>query len=106
MLTDFNLLVSSSRGEEQDANSELQYLLTEIGDKHAITNHTIVSGLTVAKTDLDPTHVIENLRQLLKVSPWKFRYVLKVKPVRRVVPCTIDQIVGAVAGQLNEIRDG
>src|SRR5262252_8327819 len=106
MLTDFNLLISSSRGEEQDANSELQYLLTEIGDKDATTNYTLVSGLTVARTVLEPTLVIENLRRLLRSSPWKFRYVLKVKPVRRVVPCSIDSIIGALVGQLDEIREG
>src|SRR5215831_16262387 len=106
MLTDFNLLISSSRGEEGDANSELQYLLTEIGDKNATTNFTLVSGLTVARTALEPTFVIEDLRRLLRTSPWKFRYVLKVKPIRKVVPCTIDAITGALVRQVEDIREG
>ncbi len=106
MLEDFNLLISSSRGEENDANSELRYLLRELGDKHARTNFTPVSGLTVAKTDLEPVSVIRGMRTLLHASPWKFRYVLKVKPIRDVVPCSIEEITSAVVGQLAVFKEG
>ncbi len=106
LLADFNLLISSSRGEENDANSELRYLLRELGDMHARTNYTPVSGLTVAKTDLEPVQLIGSLRSMLRVSPWKFRYVLKVKPVRNVVPCSIEEITAAVVGQLAMVREG
>jgi tRNA acetyltransferase TAN1 len=106
MLEDFNLLISSSRGEEGDANSELRYLLRELGDKNARTNYTPVSGLTVAKTGLEPVSVIRNMRSLLRASPWKFRYVLKVKPVRNVVPCSIEEITSAVVKQLAMVEEG
>ena len=102
---DFNLLVSSSRGEERDANSELQYLLRELGDKNARTDYTIVSGLTVAKTSLEPTRVVNDLRTSLRDCRWKFRYVLKVKPVRAVVACNISEIVAAAAQQVSRIRE-
>ncbi len=104
-LKDFNLLVSSSRGGESDANSELQYLLRELGDKNARTDYTIVSGLTVAKTALEPTRVVNDLRTSLRDCPWKFRYVLKVKPVRAVVACNISEIVAAAAQQVSRIRE-
>jgi tRNA acetyltransferase TAN1 len=104
-LKDFNLLVSSSRGEESDANSELQYLLGELGDKNARTDYTIVSGLTVARTVLEPTRVVNDLRSSLRDCPWKFRYVLKVKPVRAVVACNISEIVAAAARQVSRIRE-
>jgi tRNA acetyltransferase TAN1 len=81
-------------------------LLRELGDEQVLTNHTLVSGLTVAKTSLEPVLVIEKLRSLLYASPWKFRYVRKVKPVRRVVPCTIDQITDAVVRQLAMVKEG
>jgi len=103
---DFNLLVSSCRGEEHEANSELEYLLRELGDKTARTGYTLVGGLTVAKTALEPTRVVDELRDSVREYPWKFRYVLKVKPVRDVVSCNIDNIVSAVVGQLSMIRSG
>src|SRR5262245_11714099 len=92
LLDDFNLLVSSARGNERDANSELWYLIAELGDPSAETGYTPVSGLTVAKTRLDPLRVIQNLRSILRERPWEFRYVLKVKPVQKVVPTEIESI--------------
>ena len=106
MLSDFNLLVSSARGNEQEANSELWYLIAELGDQSAETSYTPVSGLTVAKTSLDPLRVIEKLRSILKEKPWEFRYVLKVKPVQTVVRTEIEAIGSAVSEKSRAIREG
>ncbi len=106
MLIDFNLLVSSARGNEREANSELWYLVAELGDRSAETSYTPVSGLTVAKTSLDPIKVIQKLRSILKERPWEFRYVLKVKPVQKVVPSEIEAIGNAVSEKSGAIRDG
>ena len=106
MLDDFNLLVSSARGNERDANSELWYLVGELGDRSVRTDYTPVSGLTVAKTELDPVHVVSKLRTILKERPWEFRYILKVKPVKKVVLCNIEEICSAVSEQASLIKEG
>src|SRR5207245_3450249 len=106
LLSDFKLLVSSARGNEREANSELWYLIAELGDRSAETSYTPVSGLTVAKTSLDPLRVVRNLRSTLKDKPWEFRYVLKVKPVQRVVPTEIEAIGNAVSEKSGAIKDG
>ena len=106
MLDDFNLLVSSARGNERDANSELWYLVGELGDRSVRTDYTPVSGLTVAKTELDPVHVVSKLRTILKERPWEFRYILKVKPVKKVVLCNVQEICSAVSEQASEIKEG
>ena len=98
--------MSSARGNEREANSELLYLIGELGDRLAETSYTPVSGLTVAKTSLDPLKVIQNLRLILREKPWEFRYVLKVKPVQTVVPCEIEAIGNAVSERSRAIRDG
>ena len=106
MLDDFNLLVSSARGDERDANSELRYLLRELGDRSARTEYTPVSGLTVARTELDPVLLIDRLRSTLKARPWEFRYVLKVKPIQRVVPSNVEEITAAAVNQAHCIEEG
>ena len=105
LIQDFNLLVSSARGDEHEANSELRYLLRELGDSFATTGLTQVSGLTVARTILDPVRLIRQLRPILKMRPWEFRYILKVKPVRQVVPSTVEEIAKAAAEQAVGIRE-
>lgn len=103
-MKDFNLLVSSARGTEREANYEVEYLLREQGDPSPTTDFALVSGLTVAKTRLDPEKVILKLRQVLKHRPWQFRYILKVKPVEEVVPCEISAIGAAVVKRAKKVK--
>ncbi len=103
MIGDFNLLISSARGNETEANHEIRYLLGELGDKSATTDYAPVSGLTVAKTILDPVKVVPKLRPVLKYRPWQFRYILKVKPVEEVVPCDISSIGTAVVNRAKRV---
>ncbi len=104
MLNDFDLLISSARGNESEANFEARYIIGELGDSKAITDLTIVSGLTVAKTVLEPTSIIPNLRNLLLKNPWQFRYVLKIKPIEEVVESSIQKIQSAVARKIHKIN--
>ncbi|HYY91985.1 MAG TPA: THUMP domain-containing protein [Candidatus Dormibacteraeota bacterium] len=102
-MKDFNLLLSSARGTETEANHEIRYLLREMGDPSATTDFAPVSGLTVAKTKLDPVKVISALRRVLKHKPWQFRYILKVKPVEQVVPCDVSAIGAAVVDRVRKV---
>lgn len=87
MLDDFNILATTSRGNEGDACSELRYLLEEMGDSAANVDKTGVSGLVAVKTTLDPLWVIERLREILHERPYEFRYTLRIIPIEKVV-CT------------------
>lgn len=97
--------MSSARGNEREANHEIRYLLGELGDGFARTDCTPVSGLTVARTALDPVKVVPKLRSVLKYRPWQFRYILKVKPVEEVVPCDIPSIGAAVDNRANKVGE-
>src|SRR5438309_11707910 len=79
LIHDFNLLLSSARGNEREAYHEICYLLKELGDASPKTDFAFVSGLTVAKTSLDPVKVVSRLRPFLKFRVWQFRYILTVK---------------------------
>jgi len=85
MLRDFNLLATTSRGNEDYACSELWYLLGEIGDSAAKVDRTGISGLIAAKTGFNPFEVIEKLRKVLHERPYEFRYTLRVIPIEGVV---------------------
>ena len=97
VMEDFNLLISTSRGNENNACSEIWFLLGELGDRESLVDKTEVSGLIVAKTNLDPFKAVEGLRNLLKERPWEFRYVLKVLPIEIVVRTRIEEIKRAAA---------
>jgi len=94
-LRDFNLLVSTPRGMEHDACSELWFLLGEIGDERAEVETTPVKGLICAKTALDPFEVIRRFRELLAERPEEFRVIQRVIPIERVVRTDLAEIARA-----------
>lgn len=92
MIRDFNLLATTSRGNEDEACSELLYLLGEVGDSAATVDKTGVAGLIAAKTAFSPFEVIEKFRKILLERPYEFRYTLRIIPIEKVVRTDLDTI--------------
>src|SRR5690606_39165153 len=92
LLMDFNLIVSTSRFREEEAQDEILDLLDLFGDSGAVTEITEVRGLLVAETSLDPFAVIEGLKKLVAEEPWRVRYILRVIPIQIVVPADLGYI--------------
>ncbi len=98
MINGFNLLATTSRGNERPMTNEILYLLKEeLGDAEAQAAKTKIRGLIVAKTTLDPCEVIEKFRVILKERPYEFRYALRILPIERVVPTDLEEIKRATA---------
>jgi tRNA acetyltransferase TAN1 len=104
LLDDFNLVISTSRGNERNTCSEMWYLLGEVGDRGSTIETTSVIGLVVAKTKLDPVKAVRDLRALLKERPWEFKYTLKLVPVQKVVEAQLQKIEQAAHGLAVGIR--
>ena len=105
MLRDFNLLITTARGNEEDACSEIWYLLGEIGDSAATIDKTGITGLIAAKTAFNPFDVIEKFRDILKQRPYEFRYTLRIIPIEKVVRTELEDIqrtVMELASKINE----
>jgi tRNA acetyltransferase TAN1 len=86
LLSDFNLLATTARGNERQMIYEVLYLLKDaLGDQTAEANKTGIRGLIVAKTSLNPCEVIEKFKAILHERPYEFRYALRIMPVEKVV---------------------
>jgi len=105
VLKDFNLLVTTARGNEEDACSEIWYLLGEIGDSAAKVDKTGITGLIAAKTAFDPFEVIEKLRAILKERPYEFRYSLRIIPVEIVVRTDLGEIQRVATELSSKIKE-
>ena len=97
LLNDFNLLVTTSRGSEEDACSEIWFLIGEMGDREVKVDKTGIRGLIAARTVLDACNVIDKLRAVLKDRPYEFRYTLRVIPIQKVVRTDLDEIRRSVS---------
>lgn len=105
MLQDFDFLVTTSRGNEEDACSELEYLLREIGSPEPDTDQTGISGVIVAKTGENPIETVGKLRRILHESPYQFRYTLRIIPIEKVVDTDLDKIQQATSRLTFKIRE-
>ncbi|MEM2082536.1 MAG: hypothetical protein QXK34_02220, partial [Candidatus Bathyarchaeia archaeon] len=106
MHQDFNLLLSTSRGNEGNARSEIWYLLKEVGDEDPKAGFTGISGLLTAKTGLEPKEAVRRLRGILVDRPWEFKYILKIKPIELVVRTDLDEMIRAIDGRKGSIGKG
>ncbi len=105
LLRDFNLLITTARGSEEDACSEIWYLIGEMGDREVKVDKTGISGLVAAKTVLNPFEVIKKLRAILKERPSEFRYTLRAIPVEKVVSTDLNEIQQVVAELASKIAE-
>lgn len=103
MLKDFNLVVSTYRGRENDCISELWYFLKEMGDSKIDASTTGLPGLVVARTCLDPLEVVEKVRREVEEHPWSFRFILKLVPVQKIVEASLENIRNASLELANEL---
>ena len=92
MLQKFNLLVSTSRGNERRTCREMWYLLNELGDKNPQVDITPTVGLIVAYTSIKPLKVIAGIREILRNKPWEIRYTLRITPIDKTVQAEINEI--------------
>ncbi len=92
MLSDFNLLASTMRGNERQMCYELAFLLKASGDLEARVDKTGIRGLVVAKTCLDPVEAITQFKTLLVEKPYEFRYSLRIIPIQKVVHTDLEEI--------------
>ncbi|MDH5266174.1 MAG: THUMP domain-containing protein [Candidatus Bathyarchaeota archaeon] len=105
MLRDFNLLATTSRGNEGNACSELWHLLGDIGDSAPTVDKTGVSGLIAVKTVFNSLEVIEKFREILRERPYEFRYTLRIIPIEKVVRTDLGEIQRAATDLSSKIGE-
>ena len=94
-LMNFNLIASTFKYGEEDAQQELLDLLEILGDQDPESHITDISGILVAYTNLDLFQVVDSLRELVKNEPWQVRYVLRLLPIESVIYTNLEDIGNA-----------
>jgi len=81
------------------------YLLGEVGDRGSTVEPTPAIGLVVAKTKLESTKAVHDLRELLKERPWEFKYTLKLVPIQSVSEAKLDTIQSSALALAQKISE-
>ena len=92
-MMNFNLIVSTARTFERQAECELWFNLLAIGDDTPIFSQTGNVGLFLAQTQCEPRRLIKHLQDsLTKHDPNSIRFLQKIYPIDVVVPTEIELI--------------
>jgi len=106
LLKDFNLLATTSRGNERQMCYELSYLLKEeLGDPTPVVGKTGIRGLVAAKTAFNPCEVIEKFRTILQERPYEFRYALRIIPIETVIHTDMEEIKNAATELIKRLGE-
>jgi tRNA acetyltransferase TAN1 len=92
----FNIIASTFKYGEEDAQEELLDLLELLGDHQPDAEITNINGIVVAYTNLGLFQVIDSLRRLVKNEPWQVRYILRLIPIELMVRTKLEDIAIAV----------
>ncbi|MHA1292027.1 MAG: THUMP domain-containing protein [Promethearchaeota archaeon] len=80
-MKNFNLLISTSRFNEENAKAELWFTLLICGDQYPIISKLEFLGLINAFTNLNKRDVIKKIKEILIKDPYFFQYILKIVPI-------------------------
>ena len=78
---DFNLIASTYRHREEDAQNELHGILELFGDPKPGSDITELVGILVGRTALEPIEVVKRIKELVRNEPWRVRYILRLLPI-------------------------
>jgi tRNA acetyltransferase TAN1 len=91
-INNFNLLISTSRFNEDNAKAELWFTLLMCGVKYPIISHLNYSGILSAFTNQDAREIINLIKEILKKDPNFFQYILKIIPIDFVCETNTEMI--------------
>jgi tRNA acetyltransferase TAN1 len=96
-LMDFNLIISTGREFEKQAECEMWFNLLALGDESPIIFKPGISGLILAKTTVDPLQLIKYLQNILETKDPKYiQFLKKIYPIELCVNATLEEIKSGV----------
>ena len=99
----FNLIVTCGRLTEFNALRELESIFYMLGDEKARFRKSVVRGILLGYTHIDPHIAIKKIRKLIIERPWDFRFTRRYIPIDIVVKTSLEDIKNAVAKLIDRI---
>ena len=91
-----NLIITCQRNLEEPTMVEIQNILERFGDKEAIIEKTIFSGIIQVKTILDTMEILKRLREMIEDEPWLIKYCSRIIPIQDECESRLDTIKDTV----------
>jgi len=87
-----NLIITCARSLESETKNEIKKILGELGDQEPEILNVGMRGIMMDETIIEPSKIIDCVKNKIIDEPWSIRYCLRLIPIQRITDTEIDKI--------------
>jgi tRNA acetyltransferase TAN1 len=87
-----NLIITCARNLESETKNEIKKILDELGDQEPEILNVGMRGILMVDTTIEPSKIIDWIRNKIIEEPWLIRYCLRIIPIQSITETNIDKI--------------
>jgi len=87
-----NLIITCARSLELETKNEIKKILDELGDQEPEILNVGMRGILMVDTIIEPSKIIDWVRNKIVEEPWLIRYCLRIIPIQSITETNIDKI--------------
>jgi len=87
-----NLIITCARNLESETKNEIGKILDELGDQEPEILNAGMRGILMVNTIIEPSKIIDYVKNKMIEEPWLIRYCLRIIPIQRITETEIDKI--------------
>ena len=87
-----NLIITCARNLESETKNEIKKILGELGDQEPEILNIGMRGILMVDTIIEPSKIIDWVRNKIVEEPWLIRYCLRMIPIQSITETNIDKI--------------
>ena len=87
-----NLIITCARNLESETKNEIRKILDELGDQEPEILNVGMRGILMVNTIIEPSKIIDYVKNKIIEEPWLIRYCLRIIPIQRMTDTEIDKI--------------
>ena len=99
-----NLIITCARNLESETKNEIRKILDELGDQEPEILNVGMRGILMVNTIIEPSKIIDCVKNKIIEEPWLIRYCLRIIPIQRMTDTEIDKIKQNVIKLKNVIQ--
>jgi tRNA acetyltransferase TAN1 len=99
-----NLIITYARNLESETKNEIRKILDELGDQEPEILNVGMRGILMVNTIIEPSKIIDCVKNKIIEEPWLIRYCLRIIPIQRMTDTEIDKIKQNVIKLKNTIQ--
>ena len=87
-----NLIITCARNLESETKNEIKKILDDLGDQEPEILNVGMRGILMVDTTIEPSKIIDWIRNKIIEEPWLIRYCLRIIPIQSITETNIDKI--------------